>query len=122
MATSIKDQINELEESLLEADTRQSIQALNRLLADDFLEFGASGNIYTKQEILDYLLTEKDYSKTSLFDFELKTLSKDAVQVVYKTQRKENTTIVLRSSIWRRHASFGWQMCFHQGTIAAKNT
>ena len=47
-----------LELKLLTPSTRRDVNVLNRLLADDFIEFGASGNIYTKQDVLCSLPAE----------------------------------------------------------------
>ncbi|MCF6317697.1 MAG: nuclear transport factor 2 family protein [Proteobacteria bacterium] len=108
--------IQELEKKLLQPDIRRSTEALNQLLSDDFLEYGASGNVYTKTDILENLPKEKNYCEISLSNFKLKILCKNVVHVVYKTQRKGNKNRVLRSSIWKKHSSYGWQMYFHQGT------
>lgn len=116
MTTNLKILIQGLEERLLQADTRQSTEVLNQLLSDDFLEYGASGNIYTKTNILENL-PKKNHTQISLSNFKLKILCESVVQVVYKTQQKGNKRRVLRSSIWKKHRSYGWQMYFHQGTV-----
>ncbi len=115
--TNLEVIIQGLEERLLQADTRRSTEALNHLLSDDFLEYGASGNIYTKTDILESLPKEKNYTQISLSGFKLRILCEGVVQVVYKTQQEGNRNIVLRSSIWENHRSYGWQMYFHQGTV-----
>jgi hypothetical protein len=42
-----------LEQQLLQHSTRRDATALTSLLAEDFREFGGSGRIYTRQQIID---------------------------------------------------------------------
>ena len=68
----IIDVIKNLETSLLQSSTRQSTESLNQLLADDFIEFGVSGKIYNKKDILALLPKEQHSNEIILFDFEMK--------------------------------------------------
>jgi hypothetical protein len=43
---SLKDHLLELEHELLKPEIRTSREALSKLLADDFFEFGSSGEIW----------------------------------------------------------------------------
>jgi hypothetical protein len=54
----MKQLIHQLEQSLLEPSVRQSVTLLNQLIADDFIEFGSSGKIYNKKDIIDSLPSE----------------------------------------------------------------
>jgi len=47
--------------------------------------------------------------------FELRELSEGIVLALYKTKNKNHVT--LRSSIWKKHSQYGWQIFFHQGTL-----
>ncbi|MBA2652256.1 MAG: DUF4440 domain-containing protein [Tatlockia sp.] len=105
--------IQHLELSLLDPPIRQSKNALNKLIADDFVEFGKSGKIYNKQNILDALPTEKP-KIFNMIDFEIRELSQDIVLARYKTI--ENGVVSLRSSIWQKVGDPSWQLLFHQGT------
>ena len=58
--------------NLIQPSTRQSIESLNWLLTDDFLEFGVSGQIYHKKDILALLPKEQHSNEIILFDFEMK--------------------------------------------------
>jgi hypothetical protein len=42
---SLKDQLCKLEQRLLEPEIRTAPAELDKLLADDFFEFGSSGNV-----------------------------------------------------------------------------
>jgi Domain of unknown function (DUF4440) len=64
----------ELEQSLLQPDVRKS-PALVDLLDDDFTEFGTSGRIYTKSDLLEALQAESP-SKQTASDFKVTTLSR----------------------------------------------
>ncbi|MBM7662250.1 hypothetical protein JOC85_003057 [Bacillus mesophilus] len=89
----------------------------NELLADDFLEFGTSGNIYNKQVELDSV---KNGSKVNLVkftvtDFNIRELSPDVILATYKTLRHTDNISSLRSSIWKLKED-NWKMVFHQAT------
>src|ERR1700744_5965505 len=50
--------LRELEEHLLIPSVRKDADAVSALLADDFLEYGSSGRIYSRAEILAALQDE----------------------------------------------------------------
>jgi hypothetical protein len=52
---SIEHELRNLEESLLRPEVRRDSIACACLLADDFCEFGSSGTIFTKSQILQAL-------------------------------------------------------------------
>ena len=66
--------IQQLEEQLLQPGDRHSVQTLDALLADEFLEFGSSGRTYDKQQILESLPNEIPVPRT-LKDFNTRTLA-----------------------------------------------
>jgi len=67
--SNLKNEINELEEKLLLPEVRYSKKQLYKLLADEFLEFGKSGRVYTKSQIIEALSKEKIENKIILFVF-----------------------------------------------------
>lgn len=113
---SLKDAIYKLENLLLEPETRKSINQLNELIAEDFLEFGSSGMIFNKKDVLESLPSETDI-KFKILDFEVKELSLVTVLATYKLNKtiSQETFTSLRSSIWKK-TNNNWQMLFHQGT------
>lgn len=120
MLTSLKQKLVELELYLLKSDVRASPEELNILIHDDFHEFGAFGASFGKKEVLERLPKEKcpNFCATS---FELRMLSKDLSQLLYRATMKKqdefNTRYSLRSSLWKFNEDLGeWQMIFHQGT------
>ncbi len=106
--TTLADDIRALEELLLTPAVRASRAELERLLADDFVEFGSSGRVYAKSEIIEALVQDP-VSTASVSDFRLIVLSENAVLATYRSER------ALRSSLWRREGE-NWRMVFHQGT------
>lgn len=104
--------IQEMEESLLKPETRKSIPKLQKLIAEDFIEYGSSGIIYNKQDLLDSLHEEepKDYLAEN---FKVKELSPTILLITYKITIAPRCS--LRSSIWQ-YKNNRWQMIFHQGT------
>jgi aminoglycoside 6'-N-acetyltransferase len=106
-------EIESLEKKLLVSTTRKSINTLDDLLADDFKEFGKSGFVYNKQDILSRLPREEPKEFNAKY-FEVKSLGDTAYLINFRTL--ESGIEVLRSSIWES-IDGRLQMVFHQGTI-----
>jgi hypothetical protein len=110
--------LRHLEERLLQPDVRRSAQAVAVLLANDFIEFGSSGRMFTKPQIIESLQQESPMG-VALSDFHAKALAPGVVLVTYRAVRhggsEEQGAYSLRSSIWR-WSEGRWQMMFHQGT------
>ena len=85
---------------------------LEALLADDFAEFGTSGRVYAKHDVLDQLPAQPAF-ESRLYGFALRVLAPNLVLAVYRLRAYEQES--LRSSIWR-HEGGRWRMTFHQGT------
>jgi len=110
--------IYELETSLLRLEVRSSFYQLNNLLSDDFKEFGSSGLVYTKQNVLERLPQNTDKTVYIVSDFKIVVLSEGVVMSNFKTDRTINDTdkvSSLRTSLWRKENSV-WKLFFHQGT------
>jgi hypothetical protein len=111
------DMFRGLEESLLDVEVRRSPARLSALIADDFLEFGASGQVYVKQDVLDASGQLPDVS-TPLSEFELLTATTELAVVTYRSTIRADdgaTHEALRSSVWVLRDG-RWQIRFHQGT------
>lgn len=102
----------ELEQRLLSQDIRQNATEISRLIADDFVEFGASGSTWTKADVVDRLPDEPFIQRT-ISQFAVRPLSEHIALVTYQCHAAASTS--LRSSIWRKQKE-QWQMIFHQGT------
>lgn len=107
-----------LEERLLQPFVRKSAKEIAELLADDFIEFGSSGRIFNRQQIIDALQQESAL-QISLTDFSARILANDVVLVNYRAIRhgvaENRKASSLRSSIWKLIEG-RWQLVFHQGT------
>jgi glyoxylase I family protein len=95
--------------ALLEGDAR----ALSELIADDFLEFGASGRTWTAADVRHALATESSRD-VPMEDFAVARLGVGVALVTYRSRDPRHAR---RSSIWVRRKG-RWQMVFHQGTLA----
>lgn len=114
----IEKTIYELESSLLQPEVRSSLAKLNELLADDFMEFGSSGLMYNKQNVLERLPSNTDKITYTIENFEVKVLSESIIFATFKTDKvtnNEDKIISLRSSLWRKEGEI-WKIFFHQGT------
>ena len=110
--------IKELELSLLKPEVRSSKEALDKLLADDFVEFGTSGNKYTKTDILERLPNTLEKVEYAVSDFSVEIPSENIAIATFKTERTtdgKDRVVSQRSSHWRKTDS-GWQMFFHEAT------
>ena len=112
MSRDLAAHLQSLEEQLLQPATRSNPKAVAALLADDFREFGSSGRIFTKPEIITHLAGESPRQIT-LTDFACHALTPETALVTYRSFSQG--TAALRSSLWV-HREGRWQMLFHQGT------
>jgi len=121
METSTIGAILELERTILDPETRGSPEAVGRILADDFVEIGASGRLYDKAAILSLLAAEHRSGaadRQAIVDFRGNWVAADVVQALYRIVRTSPDGTVAhswRSSLWRM-IDGRWQMTFHQGT------
>lgn len=118
MDVDIHEELKLLEESLWRAETRFNDAYMDGIFADDFCEFGRSGRIYQRQEMLPSKGNGEEIDATlPLRGFRVRALSDDIVQVMYISEVRYGQQVETgnRSSIWRRDEN-GWKLCFHQGT------
>jgi hypothetical protein len=109
-----------LERMLLDPAVRRDRAQVSALLADDFVEFGASGRVWTRDQIIDLLAGEGEWSPPSIEDFHCRLIGRTgAALVTYRAVRRDvatgNRTASLRSSLWSRESG-AWKIFFHQGT------
>jgi hypothetical protein len=118
----LRDEIRLLEEALHRPDVRRNREAVEELLAEGFAEIGASGRVYRRAEMIEFLVSESDATSNTHLeatDYSLTPISTDAVLLTYRTCRVDEVgaaTHVLRSSIWT-HREGRWQLLFHQATM-----
>jgi hypothetical protein len=114
----IANPLRRAEQALLDPAVRNNRTRVAELLADDFVEFGSSGRIWTRDEILDLLAGETP-APIDMMDFECTLLSDNLALITYRASRTDTRTGIqissLRSSIWTKKPG-GWRLRFHQGT------
>lgn len=112
----IEKQLELLELTLLEAGVLQS-ERVAELLAEDFVEFGSSGRVFNKEQILASMRAASPATVTAS-QVSIKLLSANIALVTYRAYRQTEPSFhTLRSSIWEQTGD-RWQMIFHQGTLA----
>jgi hypothetical protein len=110
---SVRDQLIELEHALWRAETRFDAEFMERVLAEDFLEFGRSGRVYRRA---DTLAVTDDTIDAHLRDFQLSMIAPDVALLTYVSEvQHETLDLANRSSLWLRRDG-RWQLRFHQGT------
>ncbi len=110
--------LEQLELALLDPSGRSDTTLLDRLIADDFAEVGASGRSFGKDDVLARLPSESGVSFHA-DQLAVNLLSPTVGLVTYAAMRNADGTAVHseRCSIWRlNHGQ--WQMVYHQGTVA----
>lgn len=115
----IAEMLRAREEKLCEVSTRKNVEVVSSMLAEGFQEFGSSGRIYSKEQVITALLAESSLQIT-MENFQARLLTDGAALVTYRARKRghdESTTESLRSSLWIFQAG-EWRMIFHQGTVA----
>lgn len=114
----LHEQIYDLEDRLLQPEIRESREEISMLLADNFVEFGVSGHIYDKLQVVEEL-PHSPVVPEIIEDFQVEVLASDVVLATYRAvkphESREEMRNSLRSSIWK-FLDGRWQMVFHQGT------
>ena len=119
--STLRDTLLQLELELMSQSVRKSRPKLDELLADDFVEFGSSGRVFDKQSTIEAMQSSPAEETHAIDNCRVVSLSEDTALLTYTCEvssaagerlRKSN-----RSSLWIRSGT-GWQLKFHQGTIA----
>ena len=116
----LEEVLRRLEEELFERTVRQDGARLSELLAEDFQEFGSSGRVFTRAEIVAELRGETERT-ISLREFQARLVADKVVLVTYRATRveaKRPEVETRRSSLWVMRDG-RWQIVFHQGTLAS---
>ena len=111
-----------LEMRLLQPEVRRSREAVSDLLADEFVEFGSSGAVYSKQQVLEALQFDPPRKRT-LEDYRVCDLAEGLCLATYRIVLENPSGGLIqsrRSSIWK-NVDGRWQLLFHQATVLPQN-
>ncbi len=108
--------LQRLEEDLWREETRFDVTYMEKLLAEDFIEFGRSGRIYRREDTLSHS-KQPINAVIPLPNFAVRLIADDVAQVTY------NSAVTYdgvgekgrRSSLWTRNGQESI-LRFHQGT------
>ena len=92
---------------------------LLKMTAADFWEIGASGQVYSRDYVIETLLERyktPEPDDWSCSDFTVRQIAPNLYQLNYLLQQPGRRT--RRTTLWRQTAD-GWQIVFHQGTVMA---
>ena len=108
--------VMQFERDLLDPAVRSDRERLDLLIAEDFLEVGATGSSFGKANVLARLPSESGVAFTAS-GMTAATLANNVILITYVATRSHagHTLHSKRSSIWV-HSEVGWQMRYHQGT------
>jgi hypothetical protein len=107
-------QLKTLEESLWIEETRFDKSYMNNIIVADFFEYGRSGKVYTREEILSHPY-QKIRATIPLKNFQIHKITKNVYQVTYISEVGIDRLKSNRSSIWL-YSNNSWKLKFHQGT------
>ena len=105
--------IESFERELANFESRENISRFEELIADDFEEFGSSGRVLGKSDILDSLKGKADKAY-KLSNFRFRQLSRNYILVRYYSEC--GGRFAHRSSIWMK-LDGDWRMIHHQATV-----
>lgn len=109
------------EQALTAAEKRKDWPAIEKMLADDFLEIGGDGNLYTKQNVAEFFpdINLIDYK---LSEWQFRRLGPATALVAYRadvnfTFRGQGGPSQFRvSTVWVQQPTGQWLVKFHQAT------
>lgn len=101
----------DLEVELVNPSARENLDRMKELLAEGFEEFGSSGKVITKSDVLK---AEGPLPAYKLSDFSVHILGEKAALVKYRASTSDHSSY--RSSIWVKYGK-RWQMLHHQSTV-----
>lgn len=112
------DELTALENSLFLYKNCKDSDYLDRILHEDFMEFGTSGKIYHKKETIDLLMSVTEDRPIVIHYPKVRLLPGGQWLLHYISENKETGSYSNRTSIWIKDDNI--KLYFHQGTPAQK--
>jgi hypothetical protein len=109
-------ELTQLEEDMWREETRYDPAFQERRFAPDFVEFGRSGQVYTREQVIS-THPVPIVAVLPLANLSIRRLDTNTAQLTYDSQVTHGGSVQYahRSSIWSRIDGI-WVMRFHQGT------
>ena len=116
LLTEDRVELTQLEEDMWREAARYDPTFQERRFAQDFIEFGRSGRVYTREQVIS-TEPQQILAVLPLPNLAIRLLDADTAQVTYDSQVTHDGAVQFahRSSIWSRIGGI-WVMRFHQGT------
>jgi hypothetical protein len=107
-------EVLDLERELQTAECRRDRARVSVLLAEDFIEVGASGRVWDRSSTLELLGAESGDAVIEVRDLTGRVIGDGFVMAHWDSDRGGRRA--RRTSLWRRESA-GWQLVHHQGTL-----
>jgi hypothetical protein len=111
-----KETLESLEQELWRAETLLNKPRMSEIIAEDFFEFGKTGQFYERQDLLSATFQPTD-SVPPKPEFHVRLLSETIAQITYDSSSTQNGIVehARRCSLWSRTDN-SWVLRYHQGT------
>ncbi len=117
--TNLAEHINQLELKLLQTDLTANPALIDELLSGNFEEISSSGEVNSRNDVVNWLLSKDHHIQWILTDFRIRVLADDWVLANYTAQKRDEPNVTgkrsIRTSIWQ-HQGNHWKMVFHQAS------
>jgi ribonuclease HI len=107
-----------LEEQLWRPSTRYSLEFMEAILAEEFVEVGASGVLYDRRAIIE-AAPRSIVVEFPLPEFSVREVAPGVALVTYRSVQANDDgseRCARRTSLWVRVGE-DWRLVFHQGTL-----
>lgn len=115
----LTEHIRQRELTLLQTDLTANPALIDELLAIDFEEISSGGEVNSRSDVVNWLLSKDQHIRWALTDFRIRVLADDWVLAHYTAQKRDDPNITskgsIRTSIWQ-HQGDRWKMVFHQAS------
>lgn len=104
------------ERELLDPVCRVDPARVAALLADDFVEIGKSGRVWSRADVVAALAAEPGMDGVTIGPMSGQRITAGLVVVRYTTHHHGGPATVHRTGWWRKTTN-GWRCWFHQATV-----
>ena len=114
----VADEVLASERRLLLPEVRSSRPDLEALLHPDFREIGASGRVWSREDLVAELVAGEHPPAPEIESPRVEVVTDGVALLTYFVAGRHGPT--WRSSLWTARAGGGWHVYFHQGTPAGE--